>query len=160
MEAAGRAEQPDQAGDLRPQFGAPVQLRRWPCARACFCGGQVGSNQTGVPATRHRTHQRVLRVYSEDATAERVIVEERRALQVSDMKIVQLEAHILRAPDIGRPHWVSHFIVPRANEILVRMRTDEGVEGIGLATSYTPVAAPIHAFRSGIAELIIGSDAL
>jgi D-galactarolactone cycloisomerase len=76
------------------------------------------------------------------------------------MKITGLEVHVLRAPDTGRPHWVSHFIVPRANEILVRMRTDEGIEGIGLATSYTPIEAAIHAFRSGIAELVLGADPL
>jgi L-alanine-DL-glutamate epimerase-like enolase superfamily enzyme len=76
------------------------------------------------------------------------------------MKITQLEVHILRAPDTGRPHWVSHFIVPRANEILVRMRTDEGIEGIGLATSYTPIEAAIHAFRTGIGELVVGEDPL
>ena len=76
------------------------------------------------------------------------------------MKITQLEVHVLTAPDKGRPHWVSHFVVPRANEILVRMRTDEGLVGIGLATSYTPIEAPIKAFRSGIAELIVGQDAL
>ena len=76
------------------------------------------------------------------------------------MKITKLEIHILRAPDSGRPHWVSNFIVPRANEILVRMHTDEGLEGIGLATSYTPIEAAIQAFRSGIAEQIIGEDAL
>jgi L-alanine-DL-glutamate epimerase-like enolase superfamily enzyme len=76
------------------------------------------------------------------------------------MKITELEIHILRAPDKGRPHWVSHFIVPKANEILVRMRTDEGIEGIGLATSYTPIEAAIHAFRTGIGELVIGADPL
>jgi L-alanine-DL-glutamate epimerase-like enolase superfamily enzyme len=76
------------------------------------------------------------------------------------MKITKLEIHILRAPDTGRPHWVSNFIVPRANEILVRMHTDEGIEGIGIATSYTPIEAAIHAFRSGIAEQIIGADPL
>ena len=76
------------------------------------------------------------------------------------MKITELEIHILRAPDTGRPHWVSNFIVPRANEILVRMRTGEGVEGIGIATSYTPIEAAVHAFRSGIAEQIIGADPL
>ena len=53
------------------------------------------------------------------------------------MKITKLEVHILRAPDTGRPHWVSHFIVPKANEILVRMHTDEGIEGIGIATSFS-----------------------
>ncbi|MEQ1880356.1 MAG: mandelate racemase/muconate lactonizing enzyme family protein [Burkholderiales bacterium] len=76
------------------------------------------------------------------------------------MKITKLEIHILRAPDTGRPHWVSNFIVPRANEILVRMHTDEGIEGIGIATSYTPIEAAIHAFKSGIADQIIGEDPL
>ena len=48
------------------------------------------------------------------------------------MKITKLEIHILRAPDEGlRPYWVSNFIVPKANEILVRMFTDEGIEGVG-----------------------------
>src|SRR5260221_9668617 len=76
------------------------------------------------------------------------------------MKITELEIHILRAPDTGRPHWVSHFVVPRANEILVRVQTDEGVEGIGIATSYTPIEAAIHAVKSGIAELVVGMDPL
>ena len=43
------------------------------------------------------------------------------------MKVEKLEIHILRAPDEGRPHWVSHFKVPKANEILVRMFTDDGL---------------------------------
>jgi D-galactarolactone cycloisomerase len=76
------------------------------------------------------------------------------------MKITRLEVYILRAPDTGRPHWVSHFIVPKANEILVRMHTDEGIEGIGIATSYTPIEAAIKAFNTGIADLIIGADPL
>ena len=76
------------------------------------------------------------------------------------MKITELEVHILRAPDEGRPHWVSHFKVPKANEILVRMRTDEGVEGIGIATSYTPIEAAIHAVRTGIGEFVVGADPL
>jgi D-galactarolactone cycloisomerase len=76
------------------------------------------------------------------------------------MKITQLQVYVLRAPDTGRPHWVSHFIVPKANEILVRLQTDEGLEGIGIATSYTPIEAAIHAVRSGIGELVLGADAL
>ena len=76
------------------------------------------------------------------------------------MKITRLEVYILRAPDTGRPHWVSHFVVPRANEILVRMHTDEGIQGIGIATSYTPIEAAIHTFRSGIGELVLGEDPL
>jgi len=76
------------------------------------------------------------------------------------MKITKLDIYILRAPDTGRPHWVSNFIVPRANEILVRMHTDEGVEGIGIATSYTPIEAAVNAFKTGIADLVIGADPL
>ena len=76
------------------------------------------------------------------------------------MKITALQVYILRAPREDRPHWVSHFIVPRANEILVRMQTDQGLEGIGIATSYTPIEAAIAAFRSGIAELVVGMDPL
>ena len=40
------------------------------------------------------------------------------------------------------------------------MQTDEGIEGIGIATSYTPIEAAIHAFRTGIAELVVGADPL
>src|SRR5690349_23250116 len=76
------------------------------------------------------------------------------------MKISRLDVYILRAPDTGRPHWVSHFIVPRANEILVRLQTDDGLEGVGIATSYTPIEAAIAAFKGGIAELVVGMDPL
>ena len=76
------------------------------------------------------------------------------------MKITKLDIYILRAPDDSRPHWVSHFIVPKANEILVRMHTDAGIEGIGIATSYTPIEAAVKAFKSGIAEYVIGEDPL
>jgi L-alanine-DL-glutamate epimerase-like enolase superfamily enzyme len=76
------------------------------------------------------------------------------------MKIVGLEVFILRAPDTDRPHWVSHFTVASANEILVRMRTSEGVDGFGLATSYASVEPIIQAFRNGIGEHILGMDAL
>lgn len=76
------------------------------------------------------------------------------------MRITRLEAYVLRAPDEGRPHWVSHFIVPKANEILVRLHTDQGIQGIGIATSYTPIEAAIHALRSGIGELVVGADPL
>src|SRR5207244_12441277 len=55
---------------------------------------------------------------------------------------------------------VSHVTGPKASVILVRMQTDEGIEGIGHATSYTPIEAAIHAFRSGIGELIVGADPL
>jgi len=74
--------------------------------------------------------------------------------------ITGLEVFILRAPDTGRPHWVSHFAVPRANELLVRMRTHEGVEGFGLATSYASLEPIVQAFRNGIGEQVLGMDPL
>jgi L-alanine-DL-glutamate epimerase-like enolase superfamily enzyme len=40
------------------------------------------------------------------------------------------------------------------------VQTDEGVEGVGLATSYTPIEAAISAIRSGLGELIVGADPL
>ena len=76
------------------------------------------------------------------------------------MKITRLEVFTLKAPQSGRPHWVSHFIVPTANEILVRIYTDESIDGFGLATSYTPIDFAVKAFKSGIGDLIIGEDAL
>lgn len=76
------------------------------------------------------------------------------------MKITGIEAWVLRTADDERPHWVSHFVVPKASEILVRLRTDEDLEGFGIATSYTPIEAAIHAWNTGIADLIIGEDPL
>ena len=76
------------------------------------------------------------------------------------MKITRLEVFTLKAPQSGRPHWVSHFIVPTANEILVRIYTDEGIDGFGLATSYTPIDFAVKAFKSGMGDLIIGEDPL
>jgi L-alanine-DL-glutamate epimerase-like enolase superfamily enzyme len=76
------------------------------------------------------------------------------------MKIAGLEVFVLSAPDTDRPHWVSHFSVASANEILVRMRTSEGVEGFGLATSYASAEPIIQAFRNGIGEQILGMDPL
>ncbi len=75
-------------------------------------------------------------------------------------KIRSLEVYLLRGPEIDRPHWVSHFIVPTANEILVRLTTDDGVEGFGLATSYTDAQPMVDVFKSGIADLIVGANAL
>jgi D-galactarolactone cycloisomerase len=76
------------------------------------------------------------------------------------MRIRKIEAWVLTAQGDDRPHWVSHFIVPRANELLVRLTTEEGVEGIGIATSYTPIDAVRHAASSGIFEYVSGADAL
>lgn len=74
--------------------------------------------------------------------------------------ITALDVFLLRGPEIDRPHWVSHFIVPTANEILVRLTTSNGVEGFGLATSYTSAQPIVDVFKSGIADLIIGESPL
>ncbi len=76
------------------------------------------------------------------------------------MKITELDVFLLRGPETDRPHWVSHFIVPTANELLVRLRTNEGVEGFGLATSYTNAEPILDVFRSGIGERIVGANPL
>ncbi|MDB5852010.1 MAG: mandelate racemase/muconate lactonizing enzyme family protein [Herminiimonas sp.] len=76
------------------------------------------------------------------------------------MKITRIEVYTLRDKSAGKPHWVSHFVVPHANEILVRLYTDEGIDGFGLATSYTSTDPIVHAFKSGIDELIVGADPL
>ena len=76
------------------------------------------------------------------------------------MKITRVEVFALKAPAPQRPHWTSHFIVPTANEILVRLYTDEGIDGFGLATSYTPIEYAVKAWQSGLAEQIVGEDPL
>jgi D-galactarolactone cycloisomerase len=76
------------------------------------------------------------------------------------VKITRVEAYALRAPPPARPHWTSHFIVPTANELLVRLYTDEGIDGFGLATSYTPIDYVLKAVKGGILELMVGEDAL
>ena len=73
-------------------------------------------------------------------------------------KITDIDVFVLRAPDSGRAHWVSHFVVPRANELLVRLRTADGVDGFGLATCYGAVQPVAGAFRDGIGEQIVGAD--
>ena len=77
------------------------------------------------------------------------------------MKITGIKAWILNVPgDDPRPHWVSNFIVPKANEVLIELETDEGIKGIGIATSYTPIEACRKMLTSGFDELVLGADAL
>jgi D-galactarolactone cycloisomerase len=74
--------------------------------------------------------------------------------------ITEIEFHVLSALGDTRPHWVSLFKVPSANELLVRMRSSDGVEGFGLATSYTDIAPIAKVVKDGIAEQILGMDPL
>jgi L-alanine-DL-glutamate epimerase-like enolase superfamily enzyme len=72
--------------------------------------------------------------------------------------IENIEVYILQGPKEKRPYWVSHFVVPNANEILIKIKTNEGHEGFGMATSYTNISPIIEPFKNGIAEEIIGED--
>ena len=74
--------------------------------------------------------------------------------------IKEIEFSILTTPDEKRPHWVSLFKVPSANELLVRMKTDDGVEGFGLATSYTDITPLVNVVKGGLSDEILGMDAL
>ncbi|MEG3593663.1 MAG: mandelate racemase/muconate lactonizing enzyme family protein [Pseudomonadota bacterium] len=76
------------------------------------------------------------------------------------MKITDIRAYVLSDPNNGKAHWVSHFRVPHANELLVILETDEGIEGFGLTTSYTKIDPLADALTSGLADFIIGADPL
>jgi len=76
------------------------------------------------------------------------------------MKITDTRAYVLSDPNNGKAHWVSHFRVPHANELLVILETDEGIEGFGLTTSYTKIDPLVDALTSGLADFIIGADPL
>lgn len=74
--------------------------------------------------------------------------------------VTDIEVFTLKGPEEERPHWVSNFIVPNANELLVILKTNEGLDGFGLATSYTELSPIIHVIQSGIIDRIIGCNAL
>ena len=74
--------------------------------------------------------------------------------------IDNIEAFILTVPDEKRPHWVSLFKVPSANELLIRIKTKSGAEGFGLATSYTDISPLVNVVKSGLLDEITGMDAL
>lgn len=73
--------------------------------------------------------------------------------------ITHVDFHVLQTAPEKRPHWVSLFKVPNANELLVRLRTSDGIEGFGLATSYTDISPITRVLKDGFAEQIIGMDA-
>ena len=63
--------------------------------------------------------------------------------------IDNVEAYILTVPNEKRPHWVSLFKVPSANELLIRVKTKSGAEGFGLATSYTDISPIVNVLSRG-----------
>jgi L-alanine-DL-glutamate epimerase-like enolase superfamily enzyme len=74
--------------------------------------------------------------------------------------IAKIEFFVLSTPAEIRPHWVSLFKVPSANELLVRIKSSDGVEGFGLGTSYTDISPITKVIKDGISEQIIGMDPL
>ena len=74
--------------------------------------------------------------------------------------ITEIEFYVLNAPVEERPHWVSLFRVPNANELLIRMKSSDGVEGFGLATSYTDISPITKIVKDGLGEEILGMDPL
>ena len=72
--------------------------------------------------------------------------------------IDSLEVYTLSNPNEVKPHWVSHFIVPTANELLIKIKNKNGNSGFGMATSYTDITPIIKPFKNGLQDLIIGED--
>ena len=76
------------------------------------------------------------------------------------MKITDVEAYMLTGPPEERGHWVSHYPVHQANELLIRLKTDDGLEGFGLGSSRLLIKGAAEMFNEGLKEIIIGEDAL
>ena len=76
----------------------------------------------------------------------------------SSSLIDSLEVYVLNNPDETKPHWVSHFIVPTANELLIKIKNKNGNSGFGMATSYTDISPIIKPFSNGLEDFIIGED--
>jgi len=76
------------------------------------------------------------------------------------MKITEVEVYILGGPRDERPHWVSHFPVPAANELLVVLHTDAGISGFGLGSSNASLEQAAAMFGDGLRDMIVGADAL
>ena len=72
--------------------------------------------------------------------------------------IDSVEVYTLSNPNNVKPHWVSHFIVPTANELLIKIKNKNGNSGFGMATSYTDITPIIKPFKNGLQDLIIGED--
>lgn len=75
-------------------------------------------------------------------------------------RIASLEVFALCGPKLPRPHWTALFPVPPGNEILVRLKTKDGIQGFGLASSYSAIDPLVKPWKTGLADLVIGEDAL
>eukprot|EP00933_Yihiella_yeosuensis_P042735 TRINITY_DN37411_c1_g1_i1.p1 TRINITY_DN37411_c1_g1~~TRINITY_DN37411_c1_g1_i1.p1 ORF type:complete len:380 (-),score=82.75 TRINITY_DN37411_c1_g1_i1:67-1206(-) len=75
-------------------------------------------------------------------------------------RIASMEVFALCGPKLPRPHWTAHFPVPPGNEILVRLKTQDGLQGFGLASSYSAIDPLVKPWTNGLADQVIGEDAL
>jgi hypothetical protein len=73
----------------------------------------------------------------------------------ADLRVTRVEAYTLRDKGEGKAHWVSHFKVPHANELLARLCTDAGIDGLGLATSCSSTEPFVHCLRTGLGERVL-----
>ena len=66
--------------------------------------------------------------------------------------ITDRDVYLLTAPDAGGPQWASHFVVSRTAKLLVRLLSEDGIEGVGQATSHEGLAVGIEPFKSGVGD--------
>lgn len=72
------------------------------------------------------------------------------------MKIAAVETFVVKMP-LARTFWMSHRPITSANEIVVRMRTDEGLVGTGAAHG-SPVDHIGDLLQTSLAPLVVGED--
>src|SRR5918998_6898161 len=79
------------------------------------------------------------------------------------MKIVSVEAFPVRVP-LAKPIVMSHITIHQSDNVLVRVETDEGIEGWGEGVEATDLTGDtqlsIQAAVEFLAPLLVGEDPL
>ena len=75
--------------------------------------------------------------------------------------IRRVEVYALRGPRPPSDYWTAHFVVPPGNELLVKLETESGISGFGLATSYSSLDPILKPIKDGefVEKFLIGQDA-
>lgn len=76
------------------------------------------------------------------------------------MQITDVEVYVLSAPQPKREFWLSLRPVLTVNEVVVKVHTDEGIVGIGIATPRNPAQEVGALFQRGFRDLVVGQDPL